>query len=90
VQTVSLRFAGHIEDNVQKNDAIFAQGGGDMTATAAAANVVFLESHPGWRASRTRSEALLAAMRRHPSFQGDLPEPQADRKPAQVLHLHAH
>jgi len=60
-----------------------------MTTTAAAANVVFLESHPGWRASRTRSEALRAAMRRHPSYQGDLPESRADREPAQVLHLRA-
>jgi hypothetical protein len=61
-----------------------------MTATASAANVVFLETHPGWRASRTRSEALMAAMRRHPSYRGDLPEPRADREPAQVLHLRAH
>jgi hypothetical protein len=61
-----------------------------MTATAAAANVVFLEAHPGWRGSRTRSEALMAAMRRHPSYQGDLPEPQADREPAQVLYMRRH
>jgi hypothetical protein len=61
-----------------------------MTATAAAANVVFLEAHPGWRASRTRSEALMAAMRRHPSYQGDLPESRVDREPGQVLHMRAH
>ena len=60
-----------------------------MTATAAAANVVFLETHPGWRASRTRSEALMAAMRRHPSYQSELPA-SGDRKPAQVLHIRAH
>ena len=61
-----------------------------MTATAAAANVVFLDKHPGWRASRTRSEALMAAMRRHPSYQGELPEARADREPAQVLYMRAH
>jgi hypothetical protein len=61
-----------------------------MTATAATANVVFLETHPGWRASRTRSEALMAAMRRHPSYQGELPESGEDRKTAQVLHIRAH
>jgi hypothetical protein len=60
-----------------------------MTATAAAANVVFLESHPAWRATRSRSEELLAAMRRHPSYRGDLPESGRDRKPAQVLHIHS-
>ncbi|WP_164478412.1 hypothetical protein [Mycolicibacterium stellerae] len=60
-----------------------------MSATAAAANVVFLETHPGWRASRTRSDALVAAMRRHPSYQGELPESGEERKPAQVLHIHA-
>jgi hypothetical protein len=60
-----------------------------MTAPAVAANVVFLDSHPGWRASRTRSEALMAAMRRHPSYQGELPESGEDRQPAQVLHIRA-
>ena len=59
-----------------------------MSATAAAANVVFLETHPGWRATRNRSEALMAAMRRHPSYQGELPASGEDRAPAQVLHLH--
>jgi hypothetical protein len=60
-----------------------------MSATAAAANVVYLESHPGWRATRSRSEELMAAMRRHPSYQGDSPESRGDRKNAQVLHLRA-
>ena len=60
-----------------------------MSGTAAAANVVFLEAHPGWRATRTRSEELLAAMRRHPSYQGEPPASSEDRKIAQVLHLRA-
>jgi len=60
-----------------------------MTARAATTNVVSIETHPGWRATRVRSDALLAAMRRHPSYQGELPEAGDGRKPAQVLHLRA-
>jgi hypothetical protein len=90
VQKVSLRFAGHIEDNVRRTTPYAHKVVVTMAATAAAANVVFLETHPGWRASRTRSEAVKAAMRRHPSYQGDLPESRADREPGQVLYMRAH
>ncbi len=61
-----------------------------MAATAAAADVVFLATHPGWRATPTRSEELLAAMRRHPSYQGESVESDEDPKSAQVLHIRAH
>jgi hypothetical protein len=59
-----------------------------MTATAVAANVVYLDTHPGFRATRTRSEELLAAMRRHPSYQGDPLDAGEDRTNAQVLYIH--
>jgi hypothetical protein len=90
VLTVSLRFAGHIEDNISRTTPYAYKVVVIMSATAPAANVVFLETHPGWRASRTRSDALTAAMRRHPSYQGDLADPRADREPAQVLYMRAH
>jgi hypothetical protein len=56
-----------------------------MTTKAAAANVVSLEAHPAWRSSRRRSEALMAAMRRHPSYQGAPLESRDDRRDAVVL-----
>lgn len=59
-----------------------------MTAAAAEANVVYLESHPVWRSTRRRSEDLLAAMRRHPSYQGDRPAEREDHT-APVLQLRA-
>lgn len=42
-----------------------------MTTQAAVTNVVSLQAHPAWRSAH-RSEEFLAAMRRHPSYQGAL------------------
>jgi len=55
-----------------------------MATTAAAANVISLETHPAWRSTR-RSAELRAAMRRHPSYQGPRTESREDRETAVVL-----
>jgi len=34
--------------------------------------VIYLDSHPSWRAASRRSRELAEAMRRHPSYQGRL------------------
>ena len=60
-----------------------------MTTKAAAANVVPLETHPTWRSAQRRSEELLAAMRRHPSYQGALLEYRDKRQDAVVLKFSA-
>ncbi len=58
-----------------------------MTAKSEAANVIALETHPAWRSAQRRSEALMEAMRRHPSNQGAFPDPRGDRTDAVVLRL---
>jgi hypothetical protein len=40
-----------------------------MTTKTAGATVVYLESHPAWRAAQRREHDIAEAMRRHPSFQ---------------------
>ncbi len=52
-----------------------------------AANVVCLETHPAWHTSQRRSQELLAAMRRHPSYQGRLPASDDVREDAVVISL---
>ena len=61
-----------------------------MTTKAAASNVVSLEAHPSRRSAQRRSEAIMAAMRRHPSYQGALLDSRDDRRDAVVLSLRAH
>ena len=56
-----------------------------MATTAAAANVISLETHPAWRSTGRRSAELRAAMLRHPSYQGPRPEPLEEREGAVVL-----
>jgi hypothetical protein len=58
-----------------------------MTTHAAAANVVSLETHRTWRSSQRPSEEFMAAMRRHPSYQGALLESRDNRRDAVVLSL---
>ena len=58
-----------------------------MTTKSTAANVVALDTHPAWRSAQRRSEARMAAMRRHPSYQGALPESRDRRTDAVVLRL---
>ncbi|RDH74047.1 hypothetical protein DVS77_33730 [Mycolicibacterium moriokaense] len=60
-----------------------------MTTTATAGNVVFLEAHPAWRVNRRRSQEVLAAMRRHPSYQSKLTQPPALPDNVLVLPVHA-
>jgi len=55
-----------------------------MATMASAANVISLETHPAWRSSSRRSAAVLAAMRRHPSYQG-AQEPREYRDDAVVI-----
>ena len=55
-----------------------------MTTKAAVSNVVSLERHRTWRSAQRRSEDLLAAMRRHPSYQGALLD-YRDRRPDAVV-----
>lgn len=47
-----------------------------MTTNTAGSTVVYLESHPAWRAAQRRERDLADAMRRHPAFQSRL-EPDA-------------
>jgi hypothetical protein len=58
-----------------------------MTAKAAVTNVVSLQAHPAWRSSHRRSEELMAAMRRHPSYRGAPIEPDGEHKNGVVLKL---
>jgi len=58
-----------------------------VATTAAAANVISLETHPARRSGRRRSAELRAAMRRHPSYQGPRPEPREDRENAVVINF---
>ena len=60
-----------------------------MTTKATASNVVSLETHPRRRSAQRRSEAIMAAMRRHPSYQGALLDSRDNRRDAVVLSLHA-
>ena len=41
-----------------------------MATTVQAASVISLDTHPARLSSRRRSEEFMAAMRRHPSYQG--------------------
>jgi hypothetical protein len=41
-------------------------------ASAPNASVICLQSHPAWAAAERREEELMAAMRRHPSYQSRL------------------
>jgi hypothetical protein len=56
-----------------------------MATMAAAANVISLETHPAWRSSSRRSAALLAAKRRHPSYQDAQQEPREHHGDAVVI-----
>jgi hypothetical protein len=56
-----------------------------MATMAPVANVISLETHPARRSSRRRTAALLAAKRRHPSYQGALPEPREHHGDAVVI-----
>ena len=58
-----------------------------MVTSAAAANVVSLEPRRSRRAARRRSPEFMAAMRRHPSYQGARPEAHEERDDALVLFL---
>ena len=58
-----------------------------MTTKTAAGNVVSLETHPTWRSAQRRSEELMAAMRRHPSYQGALLDHRDNRQDAVVLSI---
>lgn len=48
------------------------------TTTAQAASVISLDTHPARLSSRRRSEEFMAAMRRHPSYQGPRQESSED------------
>jgi hypothetical protein len=60
-------------------------------AVASSASVICLQSHPAWAAAEKREEELMAAMRRHPSFQSRLHTAvlgeRADGKGAMVREL---
>jgi len=43
-----------------------------MTTNSAGSTVVYLESHPAWRAAQRRESDLAEAMRRHPASQSRL------------------
>jgi hypothetical protein len=43
-----------------------------MTTKTAGSNVVYLESHPAWRAAQRRERDLADAIRRHPASQSRL------------------
>jgi hypothetical protein len=58
-----------------------------MTARTASSNVVSLEAHPAGRSAQQRSDELMAAMRRHPSYQGAMLDSGDDRSEAVVLRL---
>jgi hypothetical protein len=58
-----------------------------MTARSASSNVVSLEAHPAWRSAQRRSDELMAAMRRHPSYQGASLDARDDHSEAVVLRL---
>jgi hypothetical protein len=58
-----------------------------MTTKSANSNVVSLETHPAWRSAQRRQHELMAAMRRHPAYQGRLTECHTDREDAVVLTL---
>lgn len=58
-----------------------------MTTKNAATNVINLQSHPAWRSAQRRSEERMAAMRRHPSYQGSLLDRRDDHTDAVVLRL---
>ena len=60
-----------------------------MTTKAAASNVVSIDAHPTRRSAQRRSEAIMAAMRRHPSYQGALLDFRDNRPDAVVLTLRA-
>lgn len=49
-----------------------------MATTAQAASVISLDTHPARLSSRRRSEEFMAAMRRHPSYQGARQETRED------------
>ena len=66
---------------------LFNEVGVEMTAKSANSNVVSLEAHPAWRSAQRRSDELMAAMRRHPSYQGAPLDPRDDHDDAVVLRL---
>ena len=43
-----------------------------MATNAAGSTVVYLDTHPAWRADQRREHDLAEAMRRHPAFQSRL------------------
>lgn len=49
------------------------------------APVISLRSHPAWRSRRRRSEELRDAMRRHPSYRGQLDDHRDEGDDAVVL-----
>jgi len=62
-------------------------------AVASRASVICLQSHPAWAAAEKREEELMAAMRRHPSYQSRLHSAvlgeRADGKGSMVRDLRA-
>jgi hypothetical protein len=66
---------------------LFNEVGVPMTAKSARSNVVSLEAHPARRSAQRRSDEFMAAMRRHPSYQGALLDSPDDHSDAVVLRL---
>lgn len=56
-----------------------------MTTNTTATNVVSLDARRAWRSSRRRSPELMAAMRRHPSYQGLVADSRVEDADAVVL-----
>jgi hypothetical protein len=82
-----LSFAGQARDASSRVTVSSSEVVSAMTTKAAAANVITLETHPTWRSAQRRSEELMAAMRRHPSYKGALPESRDRNTDAVVLRL---
>ena len=56
-----------------------------MATMAPVADVISLDMHSARRSNNRRSDEFLAAMRRHPSYQGPRHESHDDRDSAVVL-----